>query len=57
MDTNKVPQKIHRYETSHQDKTIGTKLYGTKRPDLCMKHAAEILVWKQKMCSESMFCL
>ena len=57
MDTNKFPQKIHRYETSHHDKSIGTKLYGTKRPDLCMKHAAEILVWKQKMCSESMFCL
>jgi len=25
MDTKKFPQKIYRYETSHHDKSIGTK--------------------------------
>jgi hypothetical protein len=35
MDTKKFPQKIYRYETSHYDKSIGTK-----RPELGMKQPA-----------------
>ena len=36
MDTKKIPTKIYRYETSHHDKSVGTKRLTicTKRPDI-----------------------